>query len=533
MVRCRLAIPACIVQILVQRKAFCLVLVPDERDRYTRAGFVLGACMSLLYEWLDNAAGARRGTMGGGQALIYRDTYLSWHGLRHRVNRRASELKGFGIEAGDWVGLMLGGVPDFVVLALALSKLDAVVVPLDPTLGGRDLNMVFAAAHLRALVTRPNTLTPFAAPAGALPADRTHARPRAVLESRRRISGTLLTCATFERKPLGLHAVPEVVLFTLDAGGDPKGVVRERRQLEGIGAAVGATLDIDAQTRVSTAAGVHTSQGFDLGLCAALAQGAGLVLDDELVAARLAKLLSEQGADVLAATPASFAAMARMPTAKPCRSRRTRCISSGESLTPAVARAFRKRFKVPLLSCYQTVETGPVAIDLGGRDPTTVGLPFAGVEIRAADRQGTPMPAGVPGLVWVRAAGVSASFIPPVRLRGSEVPIGRGLRDGWLRTGDIGSLDRNGRLTLFGREDDLVKVDGRRVALGEVEGCLEAYANVRSAEARLEHDEVGGSRVIARVQRDGHCTPKQLIDHCAKHLAPHKVPARVEFSEGG
>jgi acyl-coenzyme A synthetase/AMP-(fatty) acid ligase len=491
--------------------------------------------MSLLYEWLDNAAGARRGAMGGGQALIYRDTYLSWHGLRHRVNRRASELKGFGIQAGDWVGLMLGGVPDFVVLALALSKLDAVVVPLDPTLGGRDLNMVFSAAHLRALITRPNTLTPFAAPAGAPPADREHARPRAVLESRRRVSGTLLTCATFERKPFRVHVVPEVVLFTLDAGGDPKGVVRERRQLEGIGATIGATLEIDAKTRVSTASGLHTSQGFDLGLCAALAQGAGLVLDDELVAARLAKLLSEQGADVLAATPALFAAMARMPTAKPCPSRHTRCISSGESLTPAVAQAFRRRFKVPLLSCYQTVETGPVAIDLEGRDPVTVGLPFAGVEIRAADPLGSQVPTGVPGLVWVRAAGVSASFVPPVRLRtrGGEVPIGRGLRDGWLRTGDIGSLDRDGRLTLFGREDDLVKVDGRRVALGEVEGCLEAFANVRSAEARLEHDDVGGSRVIARVQRDGHCTPKQLIDHCAKHLAPHKVPARVEFGENG
>jgi long-chain acyl-CoA synthetase len=411
--------------------------------------------MSLLYEWLDKAAGARRETMGGGRALIYRDTYLSWHGLRHRVNRRASELKGFGIEAGDWVGLMLGSVPEFVVLALALSKLDAVVVPLDPTLGGRDLDMVFAATHLRALVTRPNTLPPFAAPAGASPADQTHEQPRAVLESRRRVSGTLLTCATFKRAPLKLRAVPEVVLFTLDAGGDPKGVVRERRQLEGIGAALASTLDIDAPTFVTTAAGLHTSQGFDLGLCVALAQGAGLVLDDELVAARLAKLLAEQGAGVLAATPSLFAAMARMPTAKPCRSRRIRCISSGEPLTQAVARAFRKRFKVPLLSCYQAMETGPVAIDLGGRNPTTVGLPFAGVEIRVADRQGTEMPAGARGPVWVR-----------------------------------------------------------------------------SAEARLEYDEVGGSRVIARVQRDGPCTPKQLIDHCAKHLAPHKVPARVEFGEG-
>ncbi|MGC9984234.1 MAG: class I adenylate-forming enzyme family protein [Polyangia bacterium] len=491
--------------------------------------------MSLLYEWLDNAAGARRETAaGGGQALIYRDTYLSWHGLRHRVNRRASELKGLGIEAGDWVGLMLGSVPEFVVLALALSKLDAVVVPLDPTLGGRDLDMIFAATHLRALVMRPNTQTPFAATADTMPTDRTRKRPFAVLESRRRITGTLLTCATFQRTPLTLHARPEVVLFTLDAGGDPKGVVRERRQLDGIGAALAATLKIDGTTRVSTAAGLHTSQGFDLGLCLALAQGAGLVLDDELVAARLAKLLAEQSADVLAATPSLFAAMARMPTAKPCPSRRTRCISSGEPLTPAVALAFRKRFKVPLLSCYQAMETGPVTIDWEGQNPTTVGRPFAGVEIRVADRLGSPIPAGARGPVWVRGAGVSSAFVPPVslRTRDREIPIGRCHSDGWLRTGDIGSVDANGRLILHGREDDLVKVDGRRVALGEVEGCLEAFANVRTAEARLEYDEAGGSRVIARVQRDGPCTPKQLIDHCARHLAPHKVPARVEFGEG-
>ncbi len=512
-----------------------LELVPDGRDGYTGLGFVPGACMSLLYEWLDNAAGARQGAIGGGQALIYRDTYFSWHGLQHRVNRRASELKGFGIDAGDWVGLMLGSVPEFVVLALALSKLAAVVVPLDPTLSGRDLDMVFAATRLRALVTRPNALTPFAAPAGVLPAERSRKGPCAVLESRRRISGTLLTCATFERAPLKLHAVPEVVLFTLDAGGDPKGVVRERRQLEGIGAALASTLDIGPSTHVSTAAGLHTSQGFDLGLCAALAQGAGLVLDDQLVAARLARVLAEHPPDVLAATPALFAAMARMPTAKPCRSRHIRCISSGEPLTLAVARAFRKRFKVPVLSCYQAMETGPVAIDLGGRNPTTVGLPFVGVEIRVADCQAAEMPSGARGPVWVRSAGVSSTFVPPVklRMRASEVPIGRGQCDGWLRTGDIGSLDPDGRLTLLGREDDLVKVDGRRVALGEVEGCLEAFANVRSAEARLEHDESGGSRVIARVQRDGPCTPKQLIDHCARHLAPHKVPARVEFGEDG
>ncbi len=491
--------------------------------------------MSLLYEWLVSAASVRPGAKAAGQALIYRDTYLSWHGLIHRVDRRAGELKTFGIEAGDWVGLMLGSVPEFAVLSLALSKIGAVVVPLDPTMGGRDLDMVFSATRLRALITRPNASPPSAAVASAPTPPQNHEKPRVLLESRRRITGTLLTCAIFERlgHPQLPDASPEVVLFTLDSGGDPKGVIRGRRQLEGVGQCVAKSLEVDAQTLLCTAAGMHTSQGFDLGFCAALSQHAGLILDDELVTSRLAKMLAEQQVDVLAATPALFAAMARLPTARPCRSDRTRCISSGTTLTPAVARAFRHRFKVPLLSCYQAMETGPVALDREGEHPDTVGRPLSGVEVRVASATGANLPAGQPGSVWVRSAAVSADVVPQIRVRqrGDEIPIGRCNSEAWLRTGDRGSLDQDGRLTLLGREDDLVKIDGRRVALGEVEGCLETFANVRSAEVRVEHDENGVSRVIARVFRDGACTPKQLIDHCAKHLAPYKVPAKVEFGE--
>ena len=104
----------------------------------------------LLYEWLKEATRDR----GSAKALVYRDNYLSWRGLLHRVDRRAQEFKSMGIKEGAWVGLMLGNVPDFVILALALSKLDATIVPIDPTTGGRELALILAAAPLRALVTR-------------------------------------------------------------------------------------------------------------------------------------------------------------------------------------------------------------------------------------------------------------------------------------------------------------------------------------------------------------------------------------------
>ena len=74
--------------------------------------------MTLLYKWLTDATRAQ----GSAKALVYRDTYLSWRGLSHRVDRRVQEFSAMGIKKGDWVGLMLGNVPDFAILALALSK---------------------------------------------------------------------------------------------------------------------------------------------------------------------------------------------------------------------------------------------------------------------------------------------------------------------------------------------------------------------------------------------------------------------------
>ena len=104
----------------------------------------------LLYGWLERAVKEK----GGTKALIYRDTYLSWRGLMHRVKRRATEFKTAGVRSGDLVGLMLGNVPDFVILSLALSKLEAIPLPLDPTTSTRELEMLMSLAPLRAVITR-------------------------------------------------------------------------------------------------------------------------------------------------------------------------------------------------------------------------------------------------------------------------------------------------------------------------------------------------------------------------------------------
>ena len=489
--------------------------------------------MSLLFEWLENAVQRRVAGASAGHAPIYHDTYLSWRGLLHRVERRTQELAAMGIQAHDWVGLMLGNDPEFVVLALALSKLDAVVVVIDPTTGGRDLDMTIDAAPLRALVTRPYAIDPLAAPSGLLRLDGQAPASRLPADSKHRISGTLLTCTVYPwtRPVVSDGEEPAVVLFTLDSGGDPKAVVRGASQLRGIVASLEATLGLSPESRVLCGAPLFDCQGFDFGLLAALPHGATLYLDDGTIRPRMAKILLDQSIDLYAATPREFAALARVTNAKPLPNRAARLVCSGVPLPAPVAQAFHDRFGIRVFSCYHSCETGPASVDLGGASPESVGKPFAGVEIRIASSAGEALAFGTIGPIWVRGAGVSTTFLPALPARIGNIAVGRGALDGWLRTGDVGHVDRSGRLYLCHREDDIVKVDRRPVALGEIESCLESLSNVRAAQARVEYDDEGSTHIVVQITPGGRCRPAVMLDHCAKRLAPHKVPHRIEIAD--
>jgi long-chain acyl-CoA synthetase len=492
-----------------------------------------------LYEWLSGVAS----NQSSGKALVYRDTYLSWRGLLHRVDRRAQELRALGIAPGAWVGLMLGNVPDFIILALALSKVDAVIVPLDPTTGNRELEMILEAAPLRALVTRPRGGEGGQATAG-LPyyagpvAPRPPAGPpsKFVPESRRRLQGTLLTCGLYKRTaPTGLtngSGAPELVQLTASIGGDPKGVLKTSANLTAAAEAIRKTLDASAADRILCSLPLHGSYGFDFGLLTSLANGATLFLEDEVSPKRIAKLLREQKIDLFAGTPALFGALVRVPTVKPLRNGGARFLSSGSALPPSIAEAFQEKFGVRLLSCYHSTQAGPLAIDRGGKDPESVGRSFEGVEMRIASPTGDRLSSNEAGPIWVRSRALSTVSVPKIHLpkRGEGTPIG-GVDDGWLRTGDLGQQDKAGRTIITGREDDLVKVDGKRLALGEVTGCLESFPKVKAAEVRVVTDDLGGPMVVARVVRAGVCRAEDIIDHCARNLAPYKVPRQIEFCE--
>src|SRR5882757_1954336 len=363
--------------------------------------------MTLLYDWLKKAAKAQ----GNNKAVVYRDNYLSWRGLLHRVDRRAQEFKSMGIKEGAWVGLMLGNVPDFVILALALSKLDAAIVPIDPTTGGRELELILAAAPLRALVTRPRGSegsisangTSAPVPPSTLPRSRVqrpappplrdgppNVSPTAdAAEVRRRLQGTLLTCSVYKRSPPQHGVDPIAVLFTADSLGDPKGVLRtDKNTLGGVDHTI-AALGMTDKTKVLVAVPLFHAYGWDLGFLPTLKLGATMYLEEEISARRIGKLVREHDVDVLPGTPTMYAELSRLPTAKKLEVKSPRYLAAGSRLDQAVADDFFDKYGIRLLSCYHSTEAATVTLEDTGKYPTTVGKPIDGVEVKITAPDGS------------------------------------------------------------------------------------------------------------------------------------------------
>lgn len=176
---------------------------------------------------------------------------------------------------------------------------------------------------------------------------------------------------------------------------------------------------------------------------------------------------------------------------------------------------------------FGLTETNGVGAASSGRlfqlRPQASGLVSPIIEIRIADWDGTPMPAGQPGEVWMRGVTVMQGYCAQ-----PEATV-KALEGGWFHSGDIGTLDADGFLRIVDRIKDVVNRAGEKIASAEVESCLLQHPALVEAAVFALPDELTGEAVVAVVVvRPGeHLSPAQVQAHVAAHLAAYKVPQQV------
>ncbi len=202
-------------------------------------------------------------------------------------------------------------------------------------------------------------------------------------------------------------------------------------------------------------------------------------------------------------------------------------VAGGMALKRTVAERWHELTQRPVLEGYGLTEASPVVCcnPVDGRDRLgTIGLPFPSTEVRLVDEDGNEVGEGQPGELAVRGPQVMKGYWK------QPEETAKVLRDGWLRTGDIGQMDEDGFFRIVDRKKDMIVVSGLKVYPNEVEEVAVQHPGVMEAGAIGVPDEKSGEVVkLVVVKSQPELTAAELIQFCRARLSGYKVPKYVEF----
>lgn len=211
------------------------------------------------------------------------------------------------------------------------------------------------------------------------------------------------------------------------------------------------------------------------------------------------------------------------------------CAVSGAPIALEIREMFEKITRGRLVEAYGLAEAAPavMAVPLAGRRQSgVVGLPLPDTEAKILDLDtGLAVGPEQVGELWVRGPQVFAGYGGATHNEKAAAATARVLRDGWLATGDIASMDDNGYFTIIDRKENMLVRNGRRIFPRQVEEVLYEHPAMALAHVARERDEHGELRLRARVRlhRNLAATEEELRKYCAKRLHPDALPDVITF----
>lgn len=204
-------------------------------------------------------------------------------------------------------------------------------------------------------------------------------------------------------------------------------------------------------------------------------------------------------------------------------------VGGGMAVQTAVSQKWKAITGTTLSEGYGLTEAAPVVttnpID-GSARLGSIGLPIPSTDVRVADENGNPLPAGEVGELQVRGPQVMKGYYN--KYKETEEMI----KDGWLCTGDIASMDPDGYFRIVDRKKDMILVSGFNVYPNEIEDVIAQHPKVSEVAAIGIPDDKSGEVVkVFVVKDDKSLTKDELISYCRDNFTGYKVPKAVEFRD--
>ncbi|MEV4432052.1 amino acid adenylation domain-containing protein [Streptomyces sp. NPDC049585] len=479
------------------------VLAPQERER-------------LLVEWNDSGRDVARGTLPElfeaqaartpqAVALVHGGTTLTYAELDERANRLAHHLAGLGVGPERIVAVALPKSAALVVAQLAVVKAGGAYLPVDPEYPAERIAYMLDDAAPLCVVTDAATRDRLPQAVPVVDLDGTDLTGRPVHAPQR----------------TAVPANPAYVIYTSGSTGRPKGVVVTHTGISSLAAGQIEVFGVTPDSRVLQFA----SPSFDAAtseMCMALLAGATLVLasrDELLPGEDLVRTLAHHRITHATLPPAALAVLpdGALPDGMTL-------VVAGEACAPdQVARWSTGRRMINAYGPTETTVCATMSGPVSGAVTPPIGRPIANAQVYVLDAALRPVPAGVPGELYVAGAGLARGYHGR-----PDLTAGRFVADPYgpagsrmYRTGDLARWDEDGQLHFVGRADNQVKVRGFRIELGEIEAVLAAHDGVAQAAVIVREDRPGDRRLVAYVVGD----TGGLREHAAAELPEYMVPS--------
>jgi malonyl-CoA/methylmalonyl-CoA synthetase len=327
---------------------------------------------------------------------------------------------------------------------------------------------------------------------------------------------------------------PAIIVYTSGTTGPPKGVVLPRRAIASNLDALAAAWEWTAADVLVHALPLFHVHGLVLGLLGPLRLGGAVHHLGRFTSTALASELAGP-ATMMFGVPTMYHRLADDAGRDPAIARglaAARLLVSGSAALPASEHERIERITgqrvVERYGMTETLMTCAVRA-AGDRRPGTVGPPVDGVDVRLVDDDGTVVETSddaTVGEVQVRGPNLFLEY------RNRPDATAEAMRDGWFATGDVATRAADGHIRIVGRRaTDLINSGGFKIGAGEIESVLLEHRAVAEVAVTGEPDPDLGERVVAWVVPAGGRRPtvRELSDHVAEQLAPHKRPRVVRY----
>jgi len=495
------------------------------------------------------------------EALIVRhqNIHWSWRELQRQVDAFAAGLVALGLRPGERIGIWSPNNAEWAVTQFATAKAGLILVNINPAYRLAELEYALNKAGCVALITAARfkssdyiqMLRDLAPELATAPPGNLHAAKlpdlRLVITIGDEVQKGMVPFADVaglggeaERRRLASLAEtlqfdePINIQFTSGTTGFPKGATLTHHNILNNGFFLGEGMGFTERDKICIPVPLYHCFGMVIGNLGGLTHGSAMVYPGEgFDPLATLEAIAEERCTAVYGVPTMFIAELDHPEFKrfDLQSLRTGMMAGSPCPIEVMRRCVDEMHLSEITIGYGMTETSPASFQTGSDDPldkrvSTVGRIHPHVEAKVVDAEGRIVPRGTPGELWTRGYLVMLGYWNDAERTAESID-----RAGWMKTGDLATIDDEGYCNIVGRIKDMVIRGGENIYPREIEEFLYRHPKIQDVQVVGVPDPRYGEELCAWVKlRDGeHAAPEDIQEFCKGQIAHYKIPRYIRF----